>query len=634
MPAKPWLLIALVTIELTVFSVGAPHFLSLSNAGDLLRLSAELGLLALALTCVIVSGGIDLSVGSLLGLSAILFGWMHQELGWPMALCLTATLGVGALGGYLNGFLITRFRALPLIITLGTYSLFRGIAEGLTGGAKNYTNFPAFFLSFGQYAPVFVLAAAALTYYFLLHRSIFGRGFYAIGNSASAARYSGLPVDRWLTGLYTLAGLTAAVAGILYVARVGQAKADAGTGYELLAITAVVLGGTSIFGGSGSIFRTILGLFSIALLQNGLRLMGQPVELAGLLTGFVLLLVLAADQRSAVSWSPRRRIVLAAALTAIALFGMVSLRRSSAVATKRITVGMMPKQKGDPYFISCKKGADEAAKEFGVDLLWDGPADLDPARQNEIVESWITRRVDAIAVSVENRGALSAALRKARSQGIKVLTWDADAEPDARDFFINQATAQGIGTALADQAAQAMDNTGTYAIVTSSLTAANQNEWINFIRQRMAEKYPHISLATTRPSDGDRDRAFAETQTILRVYPQVKLVMGVAAPAVPGAAEAVKQSGRTDVAVVGLSLPNLCRPYLLDGVIRSIVLWNTVDLGYLTVRAAQAAAAGDLKSGATQLPAGRLGTLQVNGDQVMLGAPFVFTRHNVADFDF
>ncbi|HEV2690298.1 MAG TPA: substrate-binding domain-containing protein, partial [Bryobacteraceae bacterium] len=137
-----------------------------------------------------------------------------------------------------------------------------------------------------------------------------------------------------------------------------------------------------------------------------------------------------------------------------------------------------------------------------------------------------------------------------------------------------------------------------------------------------------------RPSDGDRDRAFSETQTVLKVYPNVKVVMAIAAPAVPGAAEAVKQSGRTDVKVTGLSLPNMCKPYVHAGTIESIVLWNTTDLGYLTVYAAEALGKNTLKRGDTSLKAGRLGTVKVNGDQVLLGAPFIFNKTNIDNFDF
>ena len=180
---------------------------------------------------------------------------------------------------------------------------------------------------------------------------------------------------------------------------------------------------------------------------------------------------------------------------------------------------MMPKAKGDPYFVSCRAGAEEAAQELGVELIWDGPTGLDAAKQNEVVENWITRKVDVIAVAVENRAGISTVLRKARERGIKVLTWDADAEPDARDFFVNQATPEGIGNTLTDEAARLLGGKGEFAIITGALSAANQNEWISFIKKRMAEKHPGLTLATIRPSDDDRDKAFAETQTILRVHP-------------------------------------------------------------------------------------------------------------------
>src|ERR1043166_5537832 len=144
---------------------------------------------------------------------------------------------------------------------------------------------------------------------------------------------------------------------------------------------------------------------------------------------------------------------------------------------KQVTVAMMPKSKGNAYFISCRKGAEEAAKELGVKLLWDGPTDPDPAKQNEIVETWITRGVDVIAVTVETRDGISTALRKAREKGVKVITWDSDAQPDARDFLVNQATPEGIGSTLMDEAATALGGKGEFAIITASLTAANMNEW-------------------------------------------------------------------------------------------------------------------------------------------------------------
>ena len=663
---------AVLLAEIAIFSVTGNNFLSSSNAFEITRLSVEIGLLALVMTPVIITGGIDLSVGSMMGLAAVVMGAIWRDAHLPLGVAVSIALLVGLLGGALNALVITRLNFPPLIVTLGTFSLFRGVAEGLTRGIENYSGFPPSFLYIGQGyvggvipTQLFILIAAIGAIWWWLQRTGFGRSLYAIGFSAEGARYAGIPVARRLLFVYLLSGLAASLAAVIYVAHLGQAKSDAGTGYELMAITAVVLGGASIFGGRGSVLGTVLGLFAIVILQNGLRLSGQPAELAGILTGVLLVATILLDRLSRREAAPRvhtvseegevrnsqiavlSAVILAAALLVVAgnWFLVRSLRsenigsapRGSSVPETpghKPVIALMPKAKGDPYFISCRQGAEEAAKELGVELLWDGPTDLDPAKQNELVEAWITRGVDTIAVSVENKVAISTVLRKAREKGIKVITWDADAEKDSRDFLINQATPQGIGYALTDEAARILGAKGDFAIITASLSAANQNEWIKYIKERLAAKYPDMKLVAIQPSEGDRDRAFSETQTVLKVYPNVKLIMPIAAPAVPGAAEAVKQSGRTDVKVTGLSLPNMCKPYIKDGVAESIVLWNTVDLGYLTVYASNALSTGALKPGDKELSAGRLGKIQVVDDEVRLGAPFIFNKENIDRFNF
>ena len=665
-PSIHWRLLLLIALEVGVFSFTGANFFTAGNVAEVARLSVEVGLLALAQTCVIVTGGIDLSVGSMMGLAAIVFGVLWHDAGLPIGFSIALTLCLGALGGFCNAVLITRLRTLPLIVTLGTLSVFRGLAEGVTEGVRNFTGFPDSFLAFGQgfwfgFLPpqAVLLAIAVAGYWILLERSTIGRGLSSIGYSAEGARYAGVPVRRRLTLVYTLSGLTAGVAAIVYVAHLGQAKSDAGTGYELMSITAVVLGGTSIFGGRGSIAGTMLGLLSIALLQNGLRLSDLPAELAGVLTGVLLIAAIGMGQLSKFFQDEKSTDGMEmknsqlAILSAVILAGAILVAgsnwwmvralvreqpheqpRGTGAVAKKMVVAMMPKAKGDPYFVSCRQGAEEAARELGVELLWDGPTDLDPAKQNEVVEGWITRGVDTIAVSVENSEGISTVLRKARAKGIKVLTWDADSQPDARDYFVNQATAQGIGYTLADEVARLLKGKGSFAVVTASLSAANQNEWMKHMKARLADKYPGIKLAATRPSDGDRDRAFSETQTILRVYPDVKVIAAIAAPAVPGAAEAVKQSGRKDVKVTGLSLPNMCKPYVHAGVIESVVLWKTQDLGYLVLHAAKAMQDGVLHPGSTSILAGRLGSIEIRGDNVMLGAPFLFTKQNIDQFNF
>jgi rhamnose transport system permease protein len=681
-PNGEWVLLLALAAEIALFSLVAPNFSTLGNFFEVMRLSVELGLLAIALTPVIITGGIDLSVGSMMGLAAVMFGVASRDWGLPVPVAALVSLIVGSAGGALNAILIARLGIPPLIVTLGTFSLFRGIAEGITLGAVNYTGFPTGFLALGQgylwgvipaQLPLFVLVLTL--YAVLLHRSVIGRALYAIGFTQAGARYAGIPVARRIGLVYFLSGLVASIAAIIYVAHLGQARSDAGNGYELDAITAVVLGGTSVFGGRGTLLGTTLGLFSLAVLRNGLRLAALPSELAGVLTGTLLLATIAIDRFRTQGVTPAAKVaapdvyspddsteeafdvknsqvaVLAAAMIAGSLIvagtnvwlvrslapgasiGSLPAPAASPAGNQRPVIAMMPKAKGDPYFVSCRVGAEEAAKELGVELIWDGPTGLDAARQNEVIDNWITRKVDVIAVAVENRAGISTVLRKARERGIKVLTWDADAEPDARDFFVNQATSEGIANTLTDEASRLLGGKGEFAIITGALSAANQTEWIAFIKKRLAS-HPGLTLATIRPSDDDRDKAFAETQTIMRVHPNVKLVMAISAPAVPGAAEAVRQANRKDVNVIGLSLPNINKPYVHSGVVQTVVLWNTRDLGYATVQAAVQMLRNSLAVGARSVQTGRLGALEIRGSEIILGAPLKFTKANIDQFDF
>jgi rhamnose transport system permease protein len=668
-PNGEWILLAALLAEVAVFSAVAPNFFTWGNFFEVIRFCAELGLLAIALTPVIITGGIDLSVGSMMGLAAVLFGSVWRDLHFALPLAVIAGVGAGAAGGALNGWLIARLGLPPLVVTLATFSMFRGIAQGLTQGAVNYTDFPKSFLFLGQGylfgvvpAQLIVLVPVFAGYWVLLHRSTFGRALYAIGFAPSGSRYAGIPVGQRIGAIYLLCGMVSSLAAIVYVAHLGQAKSDAGTGYELDAIAAVVLGGASVFGGRGTLWGTLFGLLFLSVLQNGLHLAALPSELTGVLTGSLLVIIIAVDRlrRSQTAAQPNEEThrvknsqvgVLCGAILAGSLIVAVtnvwlvrSLRLAApalstsasdpSASKQRLVIAVMPKAKGDPYFVSVRSGAEEAAKELGVDLIWDGPTGLDAAKQNELVESWITRKVDAIAVAVENKGGISTVLRKARERGIRVLTWDADAEPDARDFFADQATPEGIANTLTGEAARLLNGSGEFAIITGALTAANQNEWIKFIQKRLADKYPKLKLAVIRPSDDDRDKAFAETQTILNVYPRVKLIMAISAPAVPGAGEAVRQAGRKDVDVIGLSLPSICRPYVHDGYVQTVVLWSTRDLGYLAVYASSLLAQGKIPPRAASIQAGRLGELQIRGSDIILGDPLIINARNIDQFDF
>jgi rhamnose transport system permease protein len=303
-------LLLVIALEVVLFSALGRRFLDGTNVSNIFRHSVEIGLLALAMTPVILTGGIDLSVGSMMGLCAVCFGIFVNDASMSPLVAGLLSVGIGALGGGLNALLIARLNLPPLIVTLGTFSLFRGLAEALTKGSKSYSGFPDSFLALGNSdvagipAQIWIFLLVALGIWLLVHRTTLGRSFRAIGYSPEGARYAGIPVRRNLSLAYVLAGAIAGLAAVIFVARLGEARANAGMGYELLAITAVVLGGTSIFGGSGTVAGTLLGYLAVAVLNNGLKritdyqvfdktISSVSNEMSGMLTGLLLLLALA-----------------------------------------------------------------------------------------------------------------------------------------------------------------------------------------------------------------------------------------------------------------------------------------------------------------------------------------------------
>jgi rhamnose transport system permease protein len=260
----------------------------------------ETGLIAIAMTFVIATGGIDLSVGSILGLAAILTGVFWHNVGLPLPLAAIGAIAVGGLAGFGNGVIITRFRVPPLIATLATLALYRGLAEGISQ-ARSVRGYPDWFYVLGQGevlgvpTQLWILAVAAILASVILAYTRWGRTVYAIGSNEVASRFSGLSVEQTKLWLYTASGFAAAVAAVIFVSRVSTTRSDMGTGIELDAITAVVLGGTSIFGGRGTILGTVIGLCLIQALKNGLSLAGVKGDGTIMLIGAVLILAILAS---------------------------------------------------------------------------------------------------------------------------------------------------------------------------------------------------------------------------------------------------------------------------------------------------------------------------------------------------
>ncbi|SDF13313.1 ABC transporter permease subunit [Limimaricola pyoseonensis] len=296
-------LVAILVAELLIFGAINPRFL---NSASLLFGTSDfvhIGMVAVPLTLVIIAGGIDVSFASTVGLTAILFG-IANFMGAPLAVSILAALGAGALAGGFNAAMIRVTRLQPLVITLGALYLFSGAATVLSGavGASGYEGiggFPAGFTAMG-YARILGLPtglalflAIAVALWLLLHLTRFGRLVFQTGQNEAAARHSGLPVGRVQATTYVLTGLCAALAGLMLSAYFGSARVDLGTATLLPAITAAVLGGASIYGGQGSVLGTVIAVFIIGYLQQGLQMSGVPSQISGALSGALLVVVVA-----------------------------------------------------------------------------------------------------------------------------------------------------------------------------------------------------------------------------------------------------------------------------------------------------------------------------------------------------
>ena len=283
---------------LVVALIGLGHlneqFLTLDNLLNQGRLMTEIGLIALPMTFVIITGGIDLSVGAIVGLCAIMLGYSWKTLGLPLPLAIIVALAVGGLAGFCNGLVITRLKAPPLIVTIATLALYRGLAEGISK-AHSVRGYPDWFYvlgqgeAFGVPTQLGILGACIVIAGVALDRTSFGRTLYAIGANETAARFSALAVDRAKLIVYTLSGLMSGLSAFVLVSRVTTTRSDMGLGYELDVIAAVVLGGASIFGGSGTIWGSVIGLVMIQLLKNGLALTGVKGDATIMVIGVVLI---------------------------------------------------------------------------------------------------------------------------------------------------------------------------------------------------------------------------------------------------------------------------------------------------------------------------------------------------------
>jgi ribose transport system permease protein len=280
--------------------IASPYFLTSTNLSSLIRQTAVINIMALGMTIIIISGGIDLSVGAILAMGGLL-GTMAMEKGFPIPAGIAIGLLVGLLCGLINGFLIARLKIAPFIVTLGTLGVFRGSTLLISNGLPVHQIPQAFsFLGEGNLLGVpfvlWVLVVCAAGMHFVLEHTRLGRYAFAIGSNSAAAVYAGIPVAGYTMAVYALGGLLTGLAGMIEASRLMTGQPTAGNGYELQAIAAVVIGGGSLHGGEGSVVGTLVGAFIMGLLSNGSDLLGISNYVQQVIIGAVIILAVSVDE--------------------------------------------------------------------------------------------------------------------------------------------------------------------------------------------------------------------------------------------------------------------------------------------------------------------------------------------------
>ena len=308
------------------------------------------------------------------------------------------------------------------------------------------------------------------------------------------------------------------------------------------------------------------------------------------------------------------------------------------LAGQAITLVDIPKLIGIGYFNATAQGMQEAAVELGnVEVINDGPTSANIDEQITFIDNYITQGVNGVLFAANDPVAIAPVLEKALEASIHVVGYDANAEPAAREWFVNQAEFNGIAKAMIDSLVAEQGEDAAFGIVTSTFTTPNQARWISEMNDYAAACYPNLKWLETVEAQEDAPLSFSQAQTLLNKYgDEIQGLLGMTSVATPAAADAVTQAGACgNVAVVGLATPNPMKPFVDSGCVKSVVLWNPIDLGYAATYVTRAIVDGEFGPGDATVSAGRLGDLAVvNGSEVLLGPAFVFNADNIHDFDF
>ncbi len=554
-----------------LFGIASPHFLTTDNLLNVMQQSAINAILGIGLTFVIISGGIDLSVGSILALCSLVVADLLVA-GHSTVVAIAGGLLVGLLCGLLNGLITTLGRIPPFITTLGMMLIARSAAK-IYSGSKPISGLPDSFRALsGSVAgvPVMVLVVGVL--YVLAHivltRTKLGRYSYAIGGNEEAAWLSGVPVARYKVAIYALAGLMAGVAAVLMTSRLNAASPLSGEMYELYAIAAAVIGGVSLMGGEGRVLGTLIGALIMGTLRNGLNALNVPSALEGMVVGGVLVVAVVLDRarhrkaeaKPAEGFKRYRKIVYAGLCAVVAIAAAVSFRLTSESPTQAgtLTIAFVPKALNSPFWADMEQAAQRQAESQGVRLIsLAAERETDVERQYQIIENLIQQKVDAILLAPSGSKELVPAILKANDAGIPVLLIDTRIDQVAAESvgahvytYIGSDTFEGgavAGRALATK----LGGRGEVAIIEgiSGHETADQRR-LGFLAG--LESHPGIRVVSSQTANWERARAYTVAENLLQAHPDIVAIFAANDEMALGALEAVDAAGKLDdISLIG-----------------------------------------------------------------------------------
>ncbi|TXS40495.1 transporter [Streptomyces sp. uw30] len=557
-------LTALIVLVIAMSALSG-DFLDPDNLLNVGVQAAVTAVLAFGVTFVIVSAGIDLSVGSVAALSATVLAWTATSHGVPVVIAVLLAVATGIAAGLVNGFLIAYGKLPPFIATLAMLSVARGLSLVISEGSP--IAFPDSVSHLGDTlggwlpVPVLVMIVMGLIAAFVLGRTYIGRSMYAIGGNEEAARLSGLRVKKQKLAIYALSGVFAAVAGVVLASRLSSAQPQAADGYELDAIAAVVIGGASLAGGTGKASGTLIGALILAVLRNGLNLLNVSAFWQQVVIGVVIALAVLFDTlrrkagatpvaggASAGGKGKQAGTYALAAVVTVAIVGATSFLHNGSSASSHQKMGLSLSTLNNPFFVQIRAGAQAEAKKLGVDLTVTD-AQNDASQQANQLQNFTSSGVGAIIVNPVDSDAASNSVKAADKADIPVIAVDRVVNNAKTSALVASDNVAG-GELAAKSIAEKLGGKGKIVILQGQAgTSAARERAQGFANGLKA--FPGIQVVAQQPADFDRTKGLDVMSNLLQAHPDVQGVIAANDEMALGAVKALGSKAGKSVSVVG-----------------------------------------------------------------------------------